>query len=351
MMENSDTPAKEFGSRNLDYEKDSMHILPLHIIPLETPGLRQARMMKNVALESAIEVFRGDETGSGQVDPSRLGRMFDWPAGGKHPDAILIAKLSLMQSFDIYTLRMQLRQLGVNIENSEDLKLSSAKTAKLKKHMKLFMQPLMDMISDETGQNSKSIGETTAEIRQSGNQESLGNLKSLSKKLQIILEQLPVFLGSYGDVFLSLAYFKDAFENLVPKVQKFNQHVKSLQNTDGLQNDAYFKEASTATCEELQEVIAIIGKRFAAFDEQTKDMWNDLTASSFQDVKTLIESNHGILGGVLCGLSVKLAAWEDNMEASDNSPRRQADFILSDMKPGVDTIKIIARSAQSHFAI
>ena len=276
--------------------------------------------------------------------------MFDWPAGGKHPDAILIAKLSLMQSFDIYTLRMQLRQLGLNIENSADLRLSSAKTSHLKKHMTLFMQPLMDLIYDETGQNTQQIGAAAANFHRTDNQDAHQNLKKLSEKLQIILG-LPEFLGSYGDVFLSLAYFKDAFEALLPKVKRFNQHVKALQNSDALQNDDYFKDASNIACQDLQEIIAIIGTRFAAFDEQTKNMWSNMTASSFHEVKTLIESNHGILGGILCGLTLKMSAWEDNMETSDNSPRRQADFIMSDIKQGINTIKIIARSAQSHFAI
>ena len=67
-----------------------------------------------------------------------------------------------MQSFDIYTLRMQLRQLGLNIDNSADLRLSAAKTSHLKKHMTLFMQPLMDLIYDETGQSTNEISEVAA---------------------------------------------------------------------------------------------------------------------------------------------------------------------------------------------
>ncbi|MFT6582275.1 MAG: hypothetical protein ACJAU6_002716 [Alphaproteobacteria bacterium] len=47
-MKNTETSTAGFEGRDLDFEKDSMHILPLHIIPLQTPGLRQARMMKNV---------------------------------------------------------------------------------------------------------------------------------------------------------------------------------------------------------------------------------------------------------------------------------------------------------------
>jgi hypothetical protein len=71
------------GNRDLDFEKDSLHIMPLHILPLKTPGLMHARMIKNVHFDSMIELFHDSETGSGQVEPSRLGRMFDWPPGEK----------------------------------------------------------------------------------------------------------------------------------------------------------------------------------------------------------------------------------------------------------------------------
>lgn len=349
-MDKPSIDEKALEGRDLNYEKDSLHILPLHMVPLQTPGLRQARMLKNANLESAVEVFHGDETGSGQIDPSRLGGMFDWPPGEKHPDALLVAKLSLMQSFDIYTLRMQLRQMGLNIENSADLKLSSAKTAELKKHMTAFMQPLVKFIYDQTGLNPQDIGIAAASIQQNNDKAALGNLKLLSDKFKIILEQLPEFLGSYGDVFLSLAYFKKTFEDQIPQVIKFQKQVAALKKEESLQNDDYFQAAADTVCDDMREIMSMTAKRFGSFDEHTASMWENINAKSFQKVKILIESNHGILGGVLCGLFLKLRAWEEHVSTDEINPRRLADFIVSDMKHGVGTIKMVARSAQAHAA-
>ncbi len=40
-----------------DADRDSVHILPLSIIPLQTKGLERTRMIKNAKLESVIELF------------------------------------------------------------------------------------------------------------------------------------------------------------------------------------------------------------------------------------------------------------------------------------------------------
>ena len=65
---------------------DTMHILPLNIIPLQTPSLRRARLIKNVQLESVVELFHNSGSGSGQIETSKLADMFGWPKSGEHPD-------------------------------------------------------------------------------------------------------------------------------------------------------------------------------------------------------------------------------------------------------------------------
>lgn len=61
-----------------DTDRNSLHILPLSIIPLETPALRGARMIKNVRLVSVIEVFRDQDAGSGQIDIQDIPAEMGW---------------------------------------------------------------------------------------------------------------------------------------------------------------------------------------------------------------------------------------------------------------------------------
>ena len=55
-----------------DLDRDALHILPLSMIPLETPGLKRARIVKDARYESTVELFKGKDTGKGQVKVEAL---------------------------------------------------------------------------------------------------------------------------------------------------------------------------------------------------------------------------------------------------------------------------------------
>ena len=55
-----------------DDDRDKIHILPLSIIPLNASVLKKTRMVKNVHLESVLELYKGDDTGSGQISIDQL---------------------------------------------------------------------------------------------------------------------------------------------------------------------------------------------------------------------------------------------------------------------------------------
>lgn len=337
------------SDRDLDYEKDSLHILPLHIIPLETAGLDQSRMIKNVQFESVIEVFRDDEAGSGHVEPARLGTMFGWPKGQKHPDGALIAKLSLLQSFDVYSLRMSLRNLGITAEDNSHLRLPDAKRRELNRYMRDFTRPLIDIIytnNEEVG--ISDIGELIASFRDQNNKAAIENLRKLSGQLKVILSQLPAFLTDYGDVFLSLAYFKDCFEDISAKAEFFMDKVAWVKADTGLQSLSQLVDVVVSVETELNELLSGITSRIQSFDTHTASMWENLNSDSFRKVKLLIESNHATIGGMLCGLQIKMDGFHAEFDKKDTTTRQVADYIAQNIKPGIDRINNIARSA--HYA-
>ncbi len=47
------------------------------------------------------------------------GGQFDWPEGSRHLDFILLQKLGELSSCDVYSLRIALRQHGINVNNVE----------------------------------------------------------------------------------------------------------------------------------------------------------------------------------------------------------------------------------------
>jgi hypothetical protein len=40
-------------------ERDALHILPLGMIPIATPSLRQANLVKNAQLQTQVELYHG----------------------------------------------------------------------------------------------------------------------------------------------------------------------------------------------------------------------------------------------------------------------------------------------------
>jgi len=335
------------GNRDLDYEKDSLHIMPLLMVPLETTALKHARMIKNVHFDSMIEVFKDEESGSGQIEPSKLGRLFDWPPGQKHPDGVLIAKLSLLQSFDIYSLRIQLRSLGIEVEDNAHLRLSESKRAELDVYMRDFTRPLMDLIytdGDEMG--LAGVGDIVKLFRGQDNAQAIQNLNRLSQKLKIFLSKIPDFLADYGDVFLSLAYFKNQFEVIAPRIDRFLRKVQELKQDTMICGDLQTGETLDFVETGLYETMSHIADRIQSFDRHTAKMWENLNMKSFRKVKVMIESNHSTIGGMLCGLNIKMNGYEENFGEHCPSNQAVADYIAAYVKPGIDRIKYIERSSR-----
>ena len=68
-------------------------------------------------------------------------------------------------------------------------------------------------------------------------------------------------------------------------------------------------------------------------------MWDNVSSTRFCKVESLIPSYHLSMGGVLCGLSVKIDAWSQMFPNKKSSgPARKAAFILSKMKQGIDNL-------------
>lgn len=326
-------------------DMDSLHVLPLNIIPLETPSLKRARMIKNVRLKSVIELFHDEDTGSGQIEPSDLSKMFGWNPIEPSPDDGTISALSLLQSYDVYTLRIQLRRLGIVVEDNANLKLSKKKSEDLTKYMKKFTMPLISQIYGETDSSIEDVSQLIGMFTSPNKAEALKNLKMMADKLNISLSDVPKFLEDYGDVFLSLAYYKDCLDRLIPMTMQFEESMDELKDNYQMRNDKRLGKSMVFVREQLSDITASITGRFESFDRHSSSMWENITAESFAKVKKLIESHHMTVGGVLCGLSVKMESWARKFGDGSGGMVNRAEFIMSDMTQGLEQIRKIEDSA------
>jgi uncharacterized protein YaaR (DUF327 family) len=323
---------------------DSLYILPLHMIPIETPGLKRARLIKNVRLDTVVELFHDPETGSGQVEISELGTVFNWTGDAQHPDEVILSTLSRLHSYDVYTLRMQLRKLGINVDDTKSLTLSPAKKAQLTVYMKSFTMPLIRQIYGDTKADVADVGELISMFASPDRGDALKNLKMMAEKLNIELTDVPKFLEDYGDVFLSLAYYKDCLDELIPQVMAYSEATEELKDNMQMRNDRRLMNSINSINEQLSDITTSITGRFESFERNSESMWDNITAESFAKVKKLISSHHATVGGVLCGLSVKMNSWAEKF-ANGGGLVRRGDFVMSDMMQGMDRISKIEASA------
>ena len=343
MADETETETPEFTAEDMD----AIDRLPLSIIPLETKALRRANLIKNMQLEGVIEVFKSEGTGSGQLRPDQLPKFFGWSSGRHHPDVITLERLSDLNSYDVYSLRIELRRLNINLAGMDGLTLSTEKSQDLTRYMKTFTEPLIRQVYGGGNQEIHSFSELISMFSRPNKQEALKNLRMIAEKLQVDLMDVPRFLEDYGDVFLSLAYFKEHLDDLVPQIQDFLDAAKGLRASYQLRTDHRFMSSVELLDEELNAVITSITGRFESFNQHTSDMWRNITADSFRRVRRLITAHHLTVGGVLCGLHVKMNAW--NLRFGHMSEGAAAlsrsEFIMGEMRQGIERIRQIEASA------
>lgn len=335
----------EAERREQESDMDSLHILPLSIIPFELSGLKRAKMIKNVRIETVIEMFKDDSAGSGQVRVEDAAKLFGIPEKEPHPDLIKLKRLASLNSYDIYTLRVELRNLGIPVNDFAQLKLSKAKNEELTAYMRDFTRPLISQVYADSDTSITDVNQIIDMFKNPDRGQAMENLKKLASTLNVALPEIPRFLEDYGDIFLSLAYFKNCLDTIVPSIMDFIEAMEDLRGNFQLKHDRNLVDTSLFIENTLNNVTASITGRFESFQRHSNEMWSDINAESFSRVKRLISSHHSTIGGVLCGLGVKMSMWNDRFGDGRGGPQARADFILSEMRHGIEKIVQVEASA------
>lgn len=315
-----------------DHDRDSLHILPLNIIPLETPVLWKTRMIKNTHLESVIEVFEGKDTGSGQVKTEAIGMIFN---GIPYADMNTLTKLARLNSYDVFSLRILLRKHGVDVDEGE-LRLSEGRQRQLSSHMRIFTRPLIDHIYGGE-QEIDGFAEALDLLRHPDVKKARQRLIGLADRLGIDLEQVPKFLQDYGDIFLSVSYFRDCMASVAPTLQGFQSSVDEICENRMMRQDRNLME----TCERVQGIFLdlsrSVNQQLRTFEYGSKIIWAEIDAARFYKFRELVKNNHTMIGGALCSLSLKMQAWKEQFpDERYGGPMKRAEFILNEMQQGLE---------------
>lgn len=339
VMANVSIPSAHDEKRIGIDDRDTLHTLALKYMPIKNPSLKRARMIKNSRLDSVIELYRDREIGSGQIEVEKLPQQLGVNSLSPE-DFRLVRRLALMPSYDVYSLRVTLREEGIQVEDHEALRLSAEKTKELSAYMRSFTRPLMKQIYGDDAAAIDTFEDVVALFRDPDVQKARHRLTVMAAKLGIDIFAIPRFLEDYADIFMSLSYYKQCLDVVTPKVHDFFDSLKALRKSHQARSNAQLMEACKKMELTFSDLLTSVTGRLESFDRHTKDMWNDLSADRFRKIEAVIKTFHRMMGGILCALTVKMDAWTTLFPSSRaGSPGRRADFILNDMQYGMRKIR------------
>ena len=321
--------------------KDSLHILPLSNMPLLTPGLRRARLVKNSRLEGVVELFADAQAGSGQVAPEDLTRVFHFDSENKS-DLTLVRNLSELSSYDVYSLRVELRRLGIEVDNLDDLRLSEDKVREVAPHMTAFTRPLVKSVFGKEDSKDRSLKEIVQLFASPDRDSARQNLVKLSDNMGIEVSAIPAFLQNYGDVYLSLAYYQSCLNASLPKLKAFLKALAELKANRNLAQDRTVMAACNEVEQKLSAVTVEVSDILDMFRARTESMWEEMSEGSFQRMEQMIADYQSRVGGALCVATVKMDAWAERFPRPNvGGPTMRADFVMNTMRPGLDRVQSI----------
>jgi len=323
-----------------DSDMDSMFILPLKIVPLETPALHSARLVKSVRLKAMLEIFHDQNSGSGQVDVESLPAMFGWPAGQLHPDLIILRRLVLLPSYDVYSLRISLRESKIPVNEHESLRLSPEKAEELTRYMVMFTRPLMKLVYANESITINSYDDLLRLFRDPDVSKARERLDSIAKGLGVPILEVPRFLEDYGDTFMSLSYYRYCLDRLAPYFTACLESLSPIRKHFQLAQNQHLMKTCDLVEDVINSVTASITGRLETFEKRTQQMWENITQEEFRNVKNMIERYHSTIGAALCGLTVKMNAFARLFPHSKaGGPVRRADFISTELVQGIEVIR------------
>ena len=241
-----------------DFDRDSLHTLPLSMIPLEMPGLRRARMIKNTRFESVVELFKGEGTGSGQVSVQQLPNVFSEIG---EDDTQVLGKLAELPSYDVYSLRIMLREQEIPVNDYDELRLSGGKQRELDQYMGAVTRPLIVQVYGNDGTVTE-FSDIIQLFRQPDVAQARAQINLLAEKLDLKIWDIPQFLQGYGDTYLSVSCFRQCLDQIAPLVEDFRGAIQELVQHPQMRQDRDLVQTCGRIAQTVDRVLHVINNRF-----------------------------------------------------------------------------------------
>ena len=262
-------------------DRDAIDVLPLSIVPLKVAGLRKARIVKNSRLEGMIELFSERESGSGQIQPHDLPKVFEFREDNQS-DLDIVERLCGLPSYDVYSLRILLRHENIAVDQHEPLKLSAEAQSSLEPYMHIYTRPLIKAVYGHEEAHERDLHGLMQLFADPNTDRARQNLARIAEMLEIELPEVPTFLEDYADVYLSLAYYQHHLEEIDPRLTSFVEMTRDLR----VRGRSSMSNTFLTACDRIEEVMLAATTEtkdaLERFRTMTVDMWDNISPAKFE---------------------------------------------------------------------
>ena len=322
---------------------NSLHSLNLSTLPLSHPTLRKARMVKNAKFESVIELYRDQKSGSGQHYVDTIATMLSIRPGDS-VDIGLLRNVALLPTFDIFSVRLLLRDIGLPPGEEESLppEVSRAVDAQMRK----FTIPLLRYVYHGQDHDGADLQHLVVLFRDPDVKRAEAHLKRLAAKLSIPLLQVPRFLEDYSDTFLAISLYQHTFLNIKQSVDDFLSGLARLKTH--FQKSPVTLQALDRAHADFSHIMKNTAKRLNASEQLVSLLWGENLNATLETLQPRIREFQFLLGYLLCGISVKISAWTTAFPSHQaGTPKQCIELITTDIVYALAQLRAAAEGGLS----
>ncbi len=321
-------------------DQDAIHSLHATVLPIKSSHLKNAKLIKNVHLNTVVEL-ESTETGAIESVP------FDEISAHLHTDEeadsdiAVLSEFSILPSFDCYTLGSDLARLNVTILKNLNFQLSNAKIRELSSFMGRVTVPLVKFLyGDESGKvkHSQSLAEL---VKDSDDEKVRNKLEGLASGLRVSLSKLPTYIEKFGEFYLSLAFFEGLFIENRPKLEQMLMWIDDAAEHPHTRNNPESQKAFSIAKGRVQYLKENLEQRFKYLNSITQVKWDRPNFTEFEEMQKAIGSQHIYLASGLCAVAVKVSEWERQFPNAGGVAEQCLEFVLVDLIPGLDNLALM----------
>ncbi len=289
-------------------------------------------MIKNMRLDTVIELFAANHTGSGQTTVKNIANDFEIPPG---PDLLLLRLLETLPSFDQYSLRIRLR--GSAFATPDAFCRQDWQVDLLDRTLSDFVAPLAARVipQDDPPQSYSGM------LRRLREDEAVqAPLCALAQGFDADSDAVIGFLEDYADTVLSLSFYRQCLNQIMPPIEDMLLSIRDLRAACAMRDDTLQLATLNMVEATINEMLAEVTGRIESFERSTRDIWASMTAKRFAEFPGKCRTYQAGIAAIICVLAVKMSRWVQVFPKPGNgSPARRSGLIMSEMRQGMEHIR------------